>query len=232
MPMWVRPEFRAPAESETGGVVFIGSHDLLREDLLGSAVEFGLPVAIFGAGWSGGEPSASPRARSLRRTLANQAEFLGKEGIRGFAMRATYSYRKRRQAGWMEGRVNPPLAGDRYFEATREAQVVIGVNRYPSFRRRFSNPHRYSRLRDIEGPMLGACYLTEMAPGIEDLYDVGKEIEVYGDARELAEKAAVLQADPQRRRRLRKLGQKRALADHSIARSLERIAEKLGIPAR
>jgi spore maturation protein CgeB len=121
------------------------------------------------------------------------------------------------------------LSEEAYFETTRHAQIAIGVNRCPSFRRSFSDPLRYSRLRDIEAPMLGACYLTEMAPGIPDLYEIGKEIETYQDAGELVEKAKRLQEDAARRLELRRNGQRRALADHTIARSVEHISRKLGI---
>ena len=77
--------------------------------------------------------------------------------------------------------------------------------------------------------MLGACYLTEAAPGLEDLYVPGEEIEIYRSADELVAKTAQLLGDPQRRLRLRRQGQRRALADHTIGRSLVRIASALGI---
>ena len=77
--------------------------------------------------------------------------------------------------------------------------------------------------------MLGACYITEMAPGLEDLYEIGTEIESYRDAPELAEKCKALIADPSRRRKLRELGQRRALAQHTIGASLGKIAMMLGI---
>jgi hypothetical protein len=145
------------------------------------------------------------------------------------AMRATYKFRKRRPSLWIEGLARPALSSDAYFSKIRGARVAVGINRCPSFRRPFSNPLRYSRLRDIEAPMLGACYLTEWAPGLEDLYDVGAEVEAYRDADELVEKSRRLQGDPARRAQLRKGGQRRALADHTIARSLGRIMDKLGI---
>jgi spore maturation protein CgeB len=77
--------------------------------------------------------------------------------------------------------------------------------------------------------MLGACYITEMAPGLEDLYEIGTEIETYRDARELVEKCTALIADPSRRRKMRALGQHRAMAQHTIGASLDRIATMLGI---
>ena len=77
--------------------------------------------------------------------------------------------------------------------------------------------------------MLGACYLTEWAPGIDDLYEAGVEIETYRDAAELVEKSARLHTDPARRKELRRRGQFRALNEHTISRSLSRISTQLGI---
>ncbi|HEY4990092.1 MAG TPA: glycosyltransferase [Opitutaceae bacterium] len=230
MPMWVPPELRTIPASENDATVFVGSHDVLREDLLGEAVSLGLKLEIYGSGWLEGEPGQKPLAPNLARTFANQFAFVRREGLRGMAMRTTYKARAKRPREWIRSGAHPPLVGESYFTTTRNAQVVIGVNRCPSFRRPFSNPLRYSRLRDIEVPMLGACYLTEMAPGIGDLYEIGVEIETYRDAGEMFEKVALLQADSGRRISLRQKGQRRALSDHTIARSIATIARKLGIP--
>jgi hypothetical protein len=230
MPVWIPPALRVPATTENDDVVFFGSHDLLREELLGDAIEQGLPLKLHGEGWRPGGPTTR-RRRSIAGLLGNQAAFLRDHGLRGFAMRATYQFRRRRSNEWIERHWQPSRVEGEYFRATRESQVVIGVNRYPSFRHPFSRPHRYSRLRDIEAPMLGACYLTETAPGLEDLYEAGTEIETYSNAAELVEQAASLRRDPARRQRLRQAGQRRALGDHSIARSLEKIRQTLGLPA-
>jgi hypothetical protein len=123
----------------------------------------------------------------------------------------------------------PAVFGAEYFRVTREAQVTIGVNRVPTTRRSNRNPLTYSRLRDLEAPMLGACYLTEWTEGLGQLYEPATEIETYRTPEELCAKIAELKQDPARRRRLRERGQKRALADHSVARSLGRIQEKLGL---
>jgi hypothetical protein len=229
MPMWVPPEYRAPPAAENNDTLFIGSHDVLREDLLGGAVARGLTLKIHGDGWRPGGTVALLPPRTVGGTIANQFEFLRTHGLRGFAMRATYQAHRPRPDAWIDGCWQPAVHGDAYFRATRESRVVIGINRYPSFRHPFSQPGRYSRLRDIEAPMLGACYLVEWAPGLDELYDLGTEIATYRDAAGLAEEAARLQADPARRQSLRRLGQRRALADHTLARSVARIASALGL---
>lgn len=232
MPMWIPRALRDVPSAINEDVIFVGSRDDLREDLLGDAVARGLNVQIYGPGWRETGSETLTEGRSLPATLQNQLRFLGTEGPRGWAMKATYRFRTKRSNAWIARQLRPRLDGEAYFSATREAQVVIGINRCPTFRRPFSNPLRYSRLRDIEGPMLGACYLTEWAPGLDDLYEPGAEVEVYRDAAELVEKAELLRRDPARRLRLRRGGQARALSDHTIARSLERFAQKLGISGK
>jgi hypothetical protein len=231
MPMWVPPECRTVPSEKSEDVVFIGSRDDLREDLLGEAAELGLPVRIFGSGWRGGSREPDSAAPSIWRRIGNQGGFLRREGLRGWAMRSTYRSRKERSGQWIERQAGPTLDSESYVSTMRDSQVVVGINRCPTFRLPFSNPLRYSRLRDIEGPMLGACYLTEAAPGLEDLYDIGTEIETYRSAAELVEKAKLLQRDAARRLLLRASGQRRALADHTISRTLERIVRILGTPA-
>jgi hypothetical protein len=228
MPMWVAPEYRKTPTEEIEDVVFIGSHDALREDLLGEAVGLGLPLKLIGAGWQRGIPGVKMPSRTLTDRIANQGRFLRTEGLLGWVNRATYDRRQIRPTDWIDSHLLPPVYGDAYFEALRTSRVAIGINRYPSFRYSFSNPHRYSRLRDIEAPMLGASFLTEMAPGLGDLYEIGTEIETFQNAADLVEKSKRLLGDPDSRLKLRQRGQRRALADHTIERSLQRIAERLG----
>jgi spore maturation protein CgeB len=122
-----------------------------------------------------------------------------------------------------------PCPGDEYYRVLRGARVALGINRVPSLLASDRRPLTYSRLRDIEAPMLGACYLTEWTAGLERLYDLGEEIEVYRTAEELAAKLNELCADPKRRMSMRARAQRRALGEHSVARSIERIAERLGM---
>lgn len=229
MPMWVAPEHRQLPAAENTDITFIGSHDLLREELLGAAVSRGMPLRLHGDGWRPAGPLTTPPRRTFTGTLANQFGFLRTQGLRGFAMRATYQSHHMRPDDWVARCWHPALKGPDYVRVTQESQVVLGINRYPSFQHSFSNPGRYSRLRDIEAPMLGACYLTERAPGLEDLYDLEKEILTYRDAAELVAQAERLRADPALRRSLRQLGQDRALSQHTIKRSVELLGQKLGL---
>nr|WP_199141654.1 glycosyltransferase [Pedobacter sp. ASV12] len=129
----------------------------------------------------------------------------------------------------LQSRLSGKIDFDSYIKITKESMVTLGVSRYPSFRHSLTKPDTYSRLRDIEAPMLGACYLTEYTAGLEELYDLGSEIETYSNVEEMAQKIEKLQKDKQLRLQLRNMGQKRALSEHSIANSLAKIKLQLNI---
>ena len=232
MPVWVPPALRRSGWQESEPVTFIGSADLLRRDLLARALAKGADLVIRGTGWipdAGDKPAADPRDAGVGRRLQNQIEFVQRHGLRGWFFKLEQRLFPLNPPPIPSSRIRPAPIGEEYFRVIRGALVTIGINRVPTFKRSLHRPLIYSRLRDIEAPMLGACYLTEWAPGLARLYEIGREIEVYRDAEELADKIQMLARDATRRHELRAAGQRRALNDHCIARTLERIAEHLGI---
>jgi hypothetical protein len=231
MPCWVAPRWRTPPSEEGLPATFVGTRDPLRERLFADAYGHGLEMDLRGVGWSGAESAwAHPdRGRGLR-LAANQWFYVRRHGWAAWARKIGETLRPPPAVHFdFAARVREPCEGDDYWRVLRESRVCVGVNRCPSPHRSWRRPERYSRLRDLEAPMAGAAYLTEAAPGLDALYEIGQEIETYRDAAELAEKASSLGRDPARRRALRERGQRRALADHTIARTLGRIADRLGI---
>lgn len=232
MPCWVPPELRCLPQAETELATFLGSPDLLRRDLLGRALNAGADFVIRGYGWTGKKeklPSNTMPQGSIASTIANQFNLIQSQGVRGLGCKIVDRVWPLRAPAMPDSRVFPPVSSDDYSRISREAIVTIGVNRVPTARRSHRNPLTYSRLRDLEAPMLGACYLTEWTEGLSQLYELGTEIETYRTPEELCAKISDLKRDPTRRQSLRQRGQKRALADHSVARSLIRIQQKLGL---
>ena len=227
MPCWVAPELRSPPPRETEPATFIGSADILRRDLFGRAAAAGAHVSIRGVGWTEPLNSGGRTRRSPGRLFLNQIGVVRANGLRG-------AYYKIADRAWP---IRPPVipaenlfpavTPAEYIRMTREAIVTLGVNRVPSGRASLRRPLAYSRLRDLEAPMMGACYLTEWTAGVERLYDVGSEVAVYRTPEELASMVAELQADSTRRQGMRVRAQRRALQDHSIATSLARIGRYL-----
>jgi hypothetical protein len=187
---------------------------------------------LYGTGWAGTPAAPAPAPVGGRRAgrCRHQIDFISQHGWLAWTRKLTEVLLPPPAPPPIPaGCLGPVVSADEYIRLTQGSAVTVGVNRFPSFRHPRRRPGTYSRLRDIEAPMLGACYLTEWTEELPQLYDLGVEIETYRDARELAEKIAVLRADPGRRRRLRVAGQRRALARHTIGQSLVAIVKALGL---
>jgi hypothetical protein len=230
MPMWVNPADRTCPAVERSSVSFIGSKDLLRQQLLSQVICKGLPVEIRGSGW---QPGYDEEDRQMKQVvpwnvrLANQINFVKKFGLRGLKIKySRLSVDSSSHAIPAEFIFQSP-DHDEYIRITRECSVALGVNRVPTFKAFNTNPLVYSRLRDLEAPMLGACYLTEYTEGLNNLYHIGREIETYTDAGELTFKCKELLQHAAKRRELRLYGQKKALEAHSIPVSLHQLKIKL-----
>jgi hypothetical protein len=230
MPCWIPERLRSVPEQETEPATFIGSADILRSGLLSDALAAGAELTVRGPGWSG--PDRGPREGRSRKPgslVGNQVALLRQHGLGALAAKIVNTALPVSARAISPERVQPAVFGEEYFRVTREARVTVGINRVPVARRPLRAPLAYSRLRDIEAPMLGACYLTEYSEGLAELYDLGKEVECYGSAAELAAKLEQLRKEPERRKQLRIAGQRKALGELSVKNTLGRIVTELGL---
>src|SRR5262249_19648217 len=156
-------------------------------------------------------------------TILNQVAFVRRHGLRALSKKLASPRKKAAHLQLGSEFLKGEISELQYFEKTRSASVTIGINRVPSAWPEGSSL-KYSRMRDIEAPMLGGCYLTEHTAGVSQLYEIGKEIETYETASELAEKIKDLLNSAHRRGSLRRAAQGRALNDHSVGRSIDRIS--------
>ncbi|MBF0587563.1 MAG: glycosyltransferase family 1 protein [Magnetococcales bacterium] len=234
MPMWVDPKFRTLSKEECYGPTFIGTRDAQREMLFAEALKYGAKLELRGRGWGPPPPHTPsmtptpppPRApwpTVLKRQLAMVQQ---EQSVSPLLRKVANRFRKPLPDRLFEAHVRPAPNHDEFIEICQKSRIFLGVTRYPSLRYPFHQPNTYARLREIEAPMLGACYLTEWAAELEDLFKIGEEIETYHDAREMVAKITRLEADPALRTRLRRAGQKRALSEHSIGRSMEKIIQR------
>ena len=231
MPCWIPPEQRTWDHPDTYGPTFVGSRDEQRERLFADVLARGGPVTLRGPEWlpEDSRPVNPFPPVSAATKLARQVEFVRDEGPAAWVRKMAHRSHMPVPDHVFAHAAAPSAFGEAYVRVLQQSEVSIGVNRYPTFRHPFSRPDTYSRLRDVEAPMMGACYLTEHAPGLDKMYDVGQEVETYRDADEMIEAIRRLQADPAKRRSLRRRGQERALRDHSVAESVRRIvADVLG----
>ena len=230
MPCWISTELRNSPRLETEPATFLGSADVLRRDLLGRALQGGADFVVRGPGWLGNGDTAngSQQARSVASVVNNQVDLMRQHGFGSLLRKLESRVRPLCPPSIRESQIGATLFDADYIRVTREAMIAIGVNRVLSAHRSPRRPLRYSRLRDIEAPMLGACYLTEWTEGLEHMYELGKEIETYRTAEELASKLSELRVDPERRISMRERAQRRALSDFSVARSIACIGARFG----
>ena len=228
MPCWISRGLRNESRLETEPATFIGSSDVLRRNLLGQALRGGADFVIRGNGWLADAATQPKQVRTAATLMRNQIDLVKRHGLGGVLAKIESRVRPLRPPSIEESRIGAPLSDAEYFRVTREAIVTIGVNRVPTANRSPRRPLVYSRLRDIEAPMLGACYLTEWTEGLEHMYELGKEIETYRTAEELTSKLTQLCVDPERRISMRERAQRRALSDFSVARSIACIGAHFG----
>ena len=230
MPVWVEPAHRVIKEEANGQVTFIGSKDIQRkilfENLMSQHPDINL--AVYGSGWRNLKAQKGINvqpAYTLYNKIQFNLDFLKREGFAASVRKLKQRNIDQDVSSTLSSHLHGELPFEEFKKLTAESMVTLGVNRYPSFRYPLLQPDAYSRLRDIEAPMLGACYLTEYIAGIEDLYDIGNDIAVYRNAEELAVRIKELQADRNMRKKLKINGQKRALNENSIPTSLQKIIQ-------
>jgi len=223
MPMWVEPRLRNSINPlEETKVSFIGSKDILREHLLSEVIGLGLDISIRGSDWMATKKVAPMLKNSAYKKLTNQFAFINEHGIKGWLIKNS------RRGDLPPSAISPehifPKPGfDEYISLTQNSAITIGINRVPTFKQSNTHPLVYSRLRDIEAPMLGACYVTEHCEDVENLYELGKDILTYQTAAELVEKCNELLKDKVKRDQLRENGRKKALSELSIPALLTKL---------
>jgi len=228
MPCWIPIELREEPSTEAEPPTFVGSADILRRDLFARALQAGGDFVIRGRGWMDGpaDPCELRKARSASEMLLNQVAAVRSGGLGALVTKIRDRLHPLNSPPIPASNIRePPSTADEYLRMTREAVVAVGINRVPTQRTVNRRPLAYSRLRDIEAPMLGACYLTEWTEGLSRLYQLGTEIETYRTADELSAKLRDLTADPSRRQSMRRAARSRALAEHSLARAMSKIEE-------
>ena len=231
MPVWIAPEHRHSNHPENYGISFIGSRDIQRERLFAEVIKSGINLEIRGAGWvSNYEENIQDYeylAQNVWQKINNQKRIIGNDGFVFWLRKIKAKFVTKIPDELFVSYVKEKPNFDEYIKITQQSQITLGINRYPSFHYPLNLPNTYSRMRDIEAPMLGACYLTEWTEGLEDLYELGEEIETYTSVEEMVDKINYLIASPKKRSTMRAKVQIKTLEKHNILSSLEKVIRNL-----
>jgi hypothetical protein len=249
-PVWVQmgadPKIYRPVESaeRQRSVCFVGQRYADRDRWLAALSSAGVPLDIYGAGWeaeaaeSAGTaapadpvylgrnyyPPSTPMsyARAVRANLQ-------RSGLAKGLMQTARQWRYRRETQRLLTQLAPHTKGRAGDIATTLGAYEICLNLsnvWTSGPGSALIPH--VRLRDFEGPMCGACYLTGHTDEIEEFYELGKEVETYRTTEELIEKSQFLLAHPDAAERLRRAGFLRARRDHQWTNRFQALFAKIG----
>ncbi len=86
-------------------------------------------------------------------------------------------------------------------------------------------------MRIFEGTACGALVLTDsIANGLEELFEIGREIVVYRDDADLMEKIAYYLAHEEEREAIARAGQRRTLREHTYLHRMRRLVEIVSDP--
>lgn len=225
-PMAANPAYYRPLDVPYRyDVTFAGQRYADRGSLVLALLEAGVSTHAFGQSWlpgAGGGGEQAPRGGALLRSL--DLLIHGRNPAR--AARDTLDWKRLAtgHAPFLHG----PVSDDEYVRLYSESRISLGFSIVGDTHRTL-RPQRQVRLREFEGPMSGAFYLTGWLEEMALHYDVGREIVCYRSPEELVDKARWYLAHDDEREKVRRAGHARARRDHTWHRRFETLFDDLRV---
>jgi hypothetical protein len=184
---------------------FIGMPTGPRVKQLGQLIAAGSQLEIRGPGWDDGPADGATRQAMLFHGLGDHL---------------------RRQTQWpvVHARARGPLSDAELPGYLRGCQAVVGLNQGLD---RHGQQLSYLKLRDLEFPGYGCCYLTEHNDDVAAALDVGREVLTYHSLEEAAEWLRELPREPRHAAEIGQAGRRRVLAEHTWAARIHQLGEAL-----
>ncbi len=217
------PALAGPADLD---VTFAGQRYADRTTQMLALLEARIDAHAFGQGWEASRGITGGAAEGRGRMAA--ALELGRSALRGrrpwiaLADREAWKRLRARHAGALHG----PVDDAAYVRLFSRSRINLGFLVLGDTHRTL-RPLRQVRLREFEATMAGGFYLTGWLPELEELYELGREIETYRSRDELVDKCRFYLADPAARERVRRAGFERARRDHTWTRRFEALFAEL-----
>lgn len=225
-PMAANPEvYRPLAMPPRFDATFAGQRYADRAGHLLALREAGIDAHAFGQGWSGAGPGgAGPDGPAggagPLRVLALLKR--GRNPWRAARDRLEWHRLRTRHVAAL----HPPTTDAGYVALFSESKISLGFLVLGDTHRT-RRPLRQVRLREFEGPMAGAFYVTEHLEELGLHYEIGKEIVCYRSREELLDLCRYYLSHEQERERIRRAGHARARRDHTWRRRFEDLFAEL-----
>jgi hypothetical protein len=214
-PMAAHPAIYRPLDRpQRYDATFAGQRYADRAAAILALCRAGVDARAFGVGWpEDGAPAASdaPRPGPLAgagRALA--ATLRGRNPLIAARDRMAWRTLCARHPGSLHG----PVPDEEYVALFSESRISLGFLVLGDTHRTW-RPLRQVRLREFEGPMAGAFYMTGWLEELAEHYEIGREIVCYRSHAELVDLCRHHLAHPEERERIRRAGHERARRSHT-----------------
>jgi len=250
-PVWVQmgadPCVYRPVTVETRrqAACFVGQRYADRDQLAASLIEAGVPVDLYGSGWSATPATETSGDREIylgraihdpgtsgayvRLAESTLTEHGLVDGARRLVRRMNHRRSSRAAAELCASAAKGTVPPGKIAETFSSYELCLNFSNVWSDGEPGSPLVPHVRLRDFEGPMSRSCYLTGHSDEIAEFYAIGQEIDTYRDAGELVDKSRFYLANPDAAERLRHAGFQRATRDHTWTRRFEALFATAGL---
>lgn len=229
-PMAANPAIYRPLDvPQSYEATFSGQRYADRAAAILALCRGGVDAKAFGVGWTpprggdvggagdvaGGGPLAGA-GRALAATLRGRNPFI--------AARDRMAWRT--LCDRHPGSVHGPVPDDEYIALFSRSKISLGFLVLGDTHRT-RRTMRQVRLREFEGPMAGAFYLTGWLDELAEHYEIGREIVCYRSHAEMVDLCRHYLAHPEERERIRRAGHERALRSHTWRHRFEKLFDGL-----
>ena len=187
----------------------------------------GVDAHVFGVGWPTTMSGAGDGEARRQGPLAGAGRALA-ASLRGrnplIAARDRMAWRT--LCADHPGSVHGPLPDEEYVALFSRSAISLGFLVIGDSHRTWRTL-RQVRLREFEGPMAGAFYMTGWFDELREHYEIGREIVCYRSHSELVDLCRHYLAHPEERERIRRAGHERALRSHTWRHRFGRMFDML-----
>jgi spore maturation protein CgeB len=243
LPMAGNPNFNYPVSlKETVDLSFVGTKNPYRRHLLGQVLSSGMALRVYGDGWYPyAETYHSLEGKIKLPTLSyiERVDIYLQRRRQSMVNFLKYGFTLKRRQNWFhklgkEYEMSLQAIGNKeplsYSDINRVysfSSVSLGVNDQFNI----MNKERmvfYTKLRDFEATMAGACHLTQHTPEGAEFFVDDKEIMTYRTFEELLDKANFLLKNETFRGKMRLAARQKSLSQHTWEHRFKKIFSELG----
>lgn len=213
------PETYHPFDAtEEFDVTFVGQRYLNRPDIIAYLTWHGVDARAWGPHWRDvidweDQQPWQWHARRLPGKLKRTVQ-------RSLGMRPAWYPLPRRSCG-------PTLSDEEMVRMYSRSRISLNISEVKD--EITGEIKRHIRLRDFEGPMSGAFFMTGYQEELAEYYEIDREIVCYDSKEELLDKVRYYLRRSEERQRIRLAGLNRARRDHTWEQRLRQLLRETGL---